>query len=163
MVLRHGICVAILCLGCLGIKRVLIPLDSRSLPSKRHLVAQMDCFDCLQELFIPLSILFYQVSLTPRSIIFLAFNKLMDFTSFTGITSVVGTRLLSSMAEALQTHEVIPDVVKKVPASVLNVTYPNNIIVQIGKELTPTQVKDQPNVQWEADSNAFYTLCLTGL
>ncbi|KYN19652.1 Phosphatidylethanolamine-binding protein like protein F40A3.3 [Trachymyrmex cornetzi] len=95
MVLRHGICVAILCLGCLG------------------------------------------------------------------ITSVVGTRLLSSMAEALQTHEVIPDVVKTVPASVLNVTYPNNIIVQIGKELTPTQVKDQPNVQWEADSNAFYTLCMT--
>ncbi|XP_018363347.1 PREDICTED: protein D2-like isoform X2 [Trachymyrmex cornetzi] len=77
------------------------------------------------------------------------------------ITSVVGTRLLSSMAEALQTHEVIPDVVKTVPASVLNVTYPNNIIVQIGKELTPTQVKDQPNVQWEADSNAFYTLCMT--
>ncbi|XP_011049116.1 PREDICTED: protein D2-like isoform X1 [Acromyrmex echinatior] len=95
MVLRHGICVAILCLGCLG------------------------------------------------------------------ITSVVGTRLLSSMAEALQTHKVIPEVVKKIPASVLNVTYPNNIIVQIGVELTPTQVKDQPHVEWQADSEAFYTLCMT--
>lgn len=44
MVLRHGICVAILCLGCLGIKRVPIPLDSRSLPGKRHLVAQWTVF-----------------------------------------------------------------------------------------------------------------------
>ena len=102
-------------------------------------------------------------SLIPHFVISLAFNKLTDFTSFAGITSVGGTRLLSSMAEALQTHKVIPEVVKKIPASVLNVTYPNNIIVQIGVELTPTQVKDQPHVEWQADSEAFYTLCMTGL
>ncbi|KAG5320176.1 PEBPH protein, partial [Pseudoatta argentina] len=100
-------------------------------------------------------------SLIPHFIISLAFNKLTDFTSFAGITSVVGTRLLSSMAEALQTYKVIPEVVKTIPASVLNVTYPNNITVQIGTELTPTQVKDQPRVEWEADSEAFYTLCMT--
>lgn len=76
---------------------------------------------------------------------------------------MVGTRLLSSMAQALQTHGVIPDVVDKVPASVLNVTYPNNLTVEIGKELTPTQVKDQPTVQWDAEANGFYTLCMTGL
>jgi hypothetical protein len=78
-----------------------------------------------------------------------------------GIASVVGTRLLSSMAQALQTHEVIPDVVDKVPAGVLNVTYPNNLAVEIGKVLTPTQVKDQPAIQWDAETNAFYTLCMT--
>ncbi|XP_071633584.1 protein D2 isoform X1 [Temnothorax longispinosus] len=78
-----------------------------------------------------------------------------------GIASVVGTRLLSSMAQALQTHEVIPDVVDKVPASVLNVTYPNNLAVEIGKVLTPTLVKDQPTVQWDGEANAFYTLCMT--
>ncbi|XP_011160620.1 protein D2 isoform X2 [Solenopsis invicta] len=75
--------------------------------------------------------------------------------------SVVGTRLLSSMAQALQTHGVIPDVVDKVPASVLNVTYPNNLAVEIGKVLTPTQVKNQPTVQWNAETNSFYTLCMT--
>ncbi|XP_018356916.1 PREDICTED: protein D2-like isoform X2 [Trachymyrmex septentrionalis] len=76
------------------------------------------------------------------------------------ITSVVGTRLLSSMAEALKTHKVIPDVVETVPASVLKVTYDGNI-VEIGKELTPTQVKLQPNVEWEPEPNTFYTLCMT--
>lgn len=32
----------------------------------------------------------------------------------------------------------------------------------MGNELTPTQVKDQPSVDWSADPNAFYTLCMTG-
>ncbi|KAL6423217.1 hypothetical protein ACFW04_010111 [Cataglyphis niger] len=75
--------------------------------------------------------------------------------------SQTGTRLLSSMAQALQTHGVIPDVVDTVPADVLNVTYPNNITVEIGKVLTPTQVKDQPTVEWKGDANLFYTLCMT--
>lgn len=78
------------------------------------------------------------------------------------MVSQTGTRLLSSMAQALQTHGVIPDVVDKVPANVLNVTYPNNLSVEIGKVLTPTQVKDQPTVQWDGETNAFYTLCMTG-
>lgn len=78
------------------------------------------------------------------------------------MVSQTGTRLLSAMAQALQTHEVIPDVVDKVPASVLNVTYPNNLTVEIGKVLTPTQVKDQPTVEWDGDTNVFYTLCMTG-
>ena len=73
----------------------------------------------------------------------------------------IGTRLLSSMAQALQTHGVVPDVIDKVPPSVLSVTYPNNIIVEIGKVLTPTQVKDPPTVTWTAESNVLYTLCMT--
>ncbi|KAG7200735.1 hypothetical protein KM043_001285 [Ampulex compressa] len=70
-------------------------------------------------------------------------------------------RLASSMAQALQTHGVIPDVVDKVPASVLSVTYPGNLLVEIGKVLTPTQVKDKPTVTWSAEANGFYTLCMT--
>lgn len=71
-------------------------------------------------------------------------------------------RFLSSMAEALKTHGVVPDVIDNVPKAVLKVTYPNNLAVEIGKELTPTQVKDKPTVQWDADNTAFYTLCMTG-
>lgn len=75
----------------------------------------------------------------------------------------IWTRLLSStMAQALQTHGVVPDVIDKVPQDVLQVTYPNGISVDIGKVLTPTQVKDQPTVTWNADANAYYTLCMTG-
>ena len=74
----------------------------------------------------------------------------------------IGTRLLSSMAQALQTHGVVPDVIDKVPENVLKVTYPNQISVDIGKVLTPTQVKDKPNVTWNGDANTYYTLCMTG-
>ncbi|XP_016772190.1 protein D2 isoform X1 [Apis mellifera] len=73
----------------------------------------------------------------------------------------IGIRLLSSMAQALQTHGVVPDVIDKVPENVLKVTYPNQISVDIGKVLTPTQVKDKPNVTWNGDANTYYTLCMT--
>lgn len=33
---------------------------------------------------------------------------------------------------------------------------------ELGNELTPTQVKDKPSVRWNAESNSYYTLCLTG-
>lgn len=33
--------------------------------------------------------------------------------------------------------------------------------VDLGNVLTPTQVKDQPTVKWDADASSFYTLCLT--
>lgn len=66
------------------------------------------------------------------------------------------------MAQALQTHGVVPDVIDKVPENVLKVTYPNQISVEIGKVLTPTQVKDKPNVTWSGDTNTYYTLCMTG-
>ena len=75
----------------------------------------------------------------------------------------IGSRLLSSMAQALKTHEVIPDVIDKIPVDVVEVTYPNNLKVEIGKVLTPTQVKDQPSVKWNAESGSYYTLCMTGM
>jgi len=34
---------------------------------------------------------------------------------------------------------------------------------ELGYELTPTQVKDQPSVRWNAEPYSFYTLCLTGV
>lgn len=67
------------------------------------------------------------------------------------------------MTEALKTHEVIPDVIDTVPPAIVKVSYPSGVTVDIGKELTPTQVKDQPTVDWDADSASFYTLCMTGI
>jgi len=34
---------------------------------------------------------------------------------------------------------------------------------ELGNELTPTQVKDQPSVGWNAEPYSFYSLCLTGV
>lgn len=66
------------------------------------------------------------------------------------------------MAQALATHEVVPDVIDSVPANVLQVTYANNIKVELGNELKPRQVKDKPTVAWDPEAGAFYTLCMTG-
>ncbi|XP_017777132.1 PREDICTED: phosphatidylethanolamine-binding protein homolog F40A3.3-like isoform X2 [Nicrophorus vespilloides] len=57
--------------------------------------------------------------------------------------------------------EVVPDVVATVPKEVAEVSYASGAVVNLGNELTPTQVKDIPNVKWTADNNAFYTLCMT--
>ncbi|XP_014250544.1 protein D3-like [Cimex lectularius] len=58
-------------------------------------------------------------------------------------------------------HLVVPDVVPVAPKGVLKVEYPGGLVVDFGNELTPTQVKDQPKVEWEADPDSLYTLCLT--
>ncbi|XP_031847459.1 protein D2 [Nomia melanderi] len=73
----------------------------------------------------------------------------------------VTPRFASSMADSLKTHGVVPDVIDKAPAKLLSVVYPNNITVDVGKVLTPTQVKDPPTVTWDSEANAYYTLCMT--
>lgn len=42
----------------------------------------------------------------------------------------------------------------------MKVSYPNEVIVKLGEELTPTQVKKTPWVTWEAEKDAFYTLMM---
>jgi hypothetical protein len=62
----------------------------------------------------------------------------------------------------LHTHGIIPDVLDEFKPSVpLNVSY-SGTSVEVGKELTPTQVKDHPQVAYQADSDSLYTLILTG-
>jgi hypothetical protein len=37
-----------------------------------------------------------------------------------------------------------------------------SVKVDDGNELTPTQVKDPPTVNWGADDVSYYLLCMTG-
>lgn len=46
--------------------------------------------------------------------------------------------------------------------AVSQVTY-GDVSVNLGNELTPTQVKDIPAVHWNADDGSYYLLCMTGL
>ncbi|XP_068156871.1 protein D3-like [Drosophila tropicalis] len=64
-------------------------------------------------------------------------------------------------------NDLVPDVVDVVPAGILQVIYPGSLAVNLGKELTPTQVKDKPTVTWERlvgenedVSNQYYTLLM---
>lgn len=61
----------------------------------------------------------------------------------------------------MEKHQVVPDVIKVAPTEIAKVNYVSGVSADSGNVLTPTQVKDVPEVIWNADSNALYTLCLT--
>nr|XP_014092006.1 protein D2-like [Bactrocera oleae]XP_036234268.1 protein D2-like [Bactrocera oleae] len=57
-------------------------------------------------------------------------------------------------------HKVVPDVIPVAPKQFLKVNY-KNVLAENGKELTPTQVAAQPSIEWNAESDAFYTIIMT--
>ena len=63
--------------------------------------------------------------------------------------------------EQFEKESVVPDILDDYPVSLLNVSYPSGVKADLGNVVTPTQVKDQPTVQWEAKENSFYTLLMT--
>ncbi|CAK1590515.1 unnamed protein product [Parnassius mnemosyne] len=68
---------------------------------------------------------------------------------------------MATVAKSFAEHAVVPDVVPVAPTALLKVTYSSGVEVKEGNELTPTQVKDQPTVSWDAEQNAFYTVAMT--
>ncbi|KAK7571218.1 hypothetical protein V9T40_014822 [Parthenolecanium corni] len=68
---------------------------------------------------------------------------------------------LASVVNSMEKERVVPDVIPVAPTEVLEVEYADGLKVDFGNELTPTQVKDQPTVKWNADSSSMYTLCMT--
>ncbi|CAG5049633.1 unnamed protein product [Parnassius apollo] len=68
---------------------------------------------------------------------------------------------VATVAKSFAEYAVVPDVVAVAPTALLKVTYPSGVEVKEGNELTPTQVKDQPTVSWDAEQNAFYTVAMT--
>ncbi|XP_055302701.1 protein D2-like [Sitodiplosis mosellana] len=82
--------------------------------------------------------------------------------------SVLSRNLIKSVAAryyavniTMDKHQVVPDVIPVAPAEVAKVTYVSGVTVNEGNELTPRQVKDVPKVEWNADANTLYTLCMT--
>ncbi|XP_055907077.1 protein D3-like [Eupeodes corollae] len=84
-----------------------------------------------------------------------------------GIVAVVTVGLVeagdSDVTKFLKHLEVIPDVIPEGQGAsdFLKVSYDSGVFADKGVEVTPTQVKNQPKVQWKAQKNAFYTLILT--
>lgn len=67
-----------------------------------------------------------------------------------------------SIVEKFTEDEIFPyilDLVEDLQEA--KVSYPSGAKAS-GGELTPTQVKDQPEVEWEAEDGSYYTLLLTG-
>lgn len=62
-------------------------------------------------------------------------------------------------------EEIIPDIFDDINVELqqLNITYPNSgVSVNLGNALRPSQVRIAPEVRWEAESDAYYTLLMTG-
>ncbi|KAH8359201.1 hypothetical protein KR093_005124 [Drosophila rubida] len=78
------------------------------------------------------------------------------------IASIMSASVQSgSVEDAFKTHNVVPDVIPEAPNQLLKVTYPNGLVAENGVELTPTQVKEQPVVEWSAEPSDYYTLIMT--
>lgn len=60
----------------------------------------------------------------------------------------------------MEQAKVIPDVIDAPPPTTLSVTYPDNKQVSLGNELTPTEVKTTPTVNWTPENSTYYTLAM---
>ncbi|KAL9889831.1 protein D3-like [Glossina fuscipes fuscipes] len=67
----------------------------------------------------------------------------------------------ADIEKIMKDHQIIPDVIDKGPKDFLKITYNNKKEVNLGAELTPTQTKDEPVVEWNGEPNAYYTLIMT--
>lgn len=58
-------------------------------------------------------------------------------------------------------ESIVPDVIDVAPQATIYIKYPNGKEVNLGNELTPTEVKDEPIVNWKADNDQYYLLVMT--
>ena len=66
------------------------------------------------------------------------------------------------LGPAMVSNQVVPDVIDQAPQLTIEVKYGSGKFMNLGAELTPTQVKNQPEmVAWRSEPSCYYTLCLT--
>lgn len=66
-----------------------------------------------------------------------------------------------AVQEKFLEHGVVPDVIDQPPTERATVKYDSGVEVELGNELTPTQVQNAPTVSWPAEDGSFYTLIMT--
>ncbi|KAI8130329.1 Phosphatidylethanolamine-binding protein like protein F40A3.3 [Lucilia cuprina] len=63
----------------------------------------------------------------------------------------------------MDTSGIIPDMIDSKPKATVEVTFTGGLKVNMGNELQPKQVKDQPQLKWNAEQGSLYTLLMTDL
>ncbi|XP_055905248.1 protein D3-like [Eupeodes corollae] len=64
----------------------------------------------------------------------------------------------SNITKALKSFKVIPDMITSDVPEALKITFNSGAVVNMGNIIYPSQAKDQPMVDWNADENAYYLL-----
>ncbi|XP_067631225.1 protein D2-like [Eurosta solidaginis] len=68
----------------------------------------------------------------------------------------------SDITKFMKHLNVIPDLIDEGPQEFLKITFVSGVMADKGVELTPTQVKSQPKVEWKPESaDTYYTLLMT--
>lgn len=88
-------------------------------------------------------------------------NRLLSISVLSRNLIKTVTALYYAVNITMDKHQIVPDVIPVAPTELAKVSYVSGVSANEGNELTPTQVKDSPKVEWNAESNAFYTLCMT--
>ncbi|XP_058812638.1 protein D3-like [Topomyia yanbarensis] len=57
-------------------------------------------------------------------------------------------------------HDIVPVLIDRAPLVFAKVAYRSKRLVDASKELTPTDVRNEPKVEWCADPTTFYTLVM---
>jgi phosphatidylethanolamine-binding protein (PEBP) family uncharacterized protein len=66
-----------------------------------------------------------------------------------------------SLQEVFINNGIVPDILDEAPKNVVEVKYDSGVNLSAASVLTPTQVKNEPAISFEADSQSFYTLLMT--
>ncbi|XP_050544048.1 protein D3-like isoform X2 [Daktulosphaira vitifoliae] len=88
----------------------------------------------------------------------MTFSNCINFILVLNVFSYSSTN--AYLAEIFQSNKIVPDVLTNAPKNKTEVTYTSGVKADLGNELTPTQVKDSPKVEWDASPDTFFTLCL---
>ncbi|XP_002051710.2 putative odorant-binding protein A5 [Drosophila virilis] len=65
-----------------------------------------------------------------------------------------------SVRRLMKELNVIPDVLKELPQGLLKMRFENGMEIEEGKTYTPTELKFQPRLEWNADAESFYTIIM---
>lgn len=76
------------------------------------------------------------------------------------LSSVMASAKAADIQELFKEHCIVPDVISIAPQELVEVNFPSGVKAEMGKELTPTQVKDPPIVKWAAKESQYYTLAM---
>ncbi|XP_055836478.1 protein D3-like [Episyrphus balteatus] len=88
-------------------------------------------------------------------------RKLFESTNQILFRNKTNVRYSSNASEVFKNHGVVPEIIPVAPKELLKVTFPSGATADGGNDLTPTQVKDPPKINFQTQSSHFNLLCLT--